>query len=574
MDTPRSRIDRILSFIEGLKESDSLLLKIGILFFVISILWLLTDLSSNSRHEVATAGGTFTEGIVGTPRFVNPVLAVTRADKDLSALIFDGLMVLGNDGMLIPNVAESVTISEDGLTYNVILRNDVAFHNGAPLTAKDVLFTVEHIQDPMLTSPLRANFDGVRLEVIGDHEINFILPEPYAPFIENLTFGILPEHIWKDVSNEEFPFSQRNSEPIGSGPYTIGKIVRNASGIPETYILKPYNAYHRGVPRIETFTLVFFANETLLSEAFQAHTIDAVAGIDQSHLSTFGIDEQTHEVIRMPLPRTFALFFNQNRSAALRDAAARKALDTAIDRTALIARTLNGYALPLTGPVPAGFGVTISASNTLPETSPLDAARAILRDAGWKLNTETGIWEKNLDGTLTPLSFNISTINNPAFEETAEYISATWKELGVDVSVKQFEQSDLTQSIIRPRDYEALLFGTQVGRSLDLYSFWHSSQRNDPGLNIALYANITIDSILSEARTKTDTTVRGEALARFNEEILKENPAIFLYQPELLYIFPHTVVKSTLGGVSEPYERFHAVHTWYMETESVWPFFK
>lgn len=129
---------------------------------------------------------------MGTPRFVNPVLAVTRADKDISALVYDGLMRLGAEGTLVPNVAESVTVSEDGLTYNVTLKQNIHFHDGTPLTARDVAFTVLRMQNPVLNSPLRANFDGISVEEIGEYELNFVLPEAYGPFIENLTFGILP----------------------------------------------------------------------------------------------------------------------------------------------------------------------------------------------------------------------------------------------------------------------------------------------------------------------------------------------------------------------------------------------
>ena len=201
-------------------------------------------------------------------------------------------------------------------------------------------------------------------------------------------------------------------------------------------------------------------------------------------------------------------------------------------------------------------------------------ARDILRKGGWKVNAETQIWEKTIDGTLTPLQFSITTANSSTFTNTAEFLKNQWGALGADVSVKQFEQSDLTQAIIRPRDYETLLFGTQLGRSLDFYSFWHSSQRNDPGLNVSLYANITTDSILSEMRRKLEPEERQEVLMKFAEELNKETPAIFLYAPELLYIFPNRIVGATFTGVGEPQERFSNVYDWYIQTESIWPIFK
>lgn len=564
-------IDRLFSKIHSLRASDAFILKSIFLIAFVFLLIFLIQLSQKYSVSIATSGGTFTEGIVGTPRFINPVLAVTRADKDLTTLIYDGLMVLGKDGTLVPSVAQSITVSEDGLTYNIILKNNITFHDGTPLKAADVAFTIGRIQDPLLASPLRTSFDGIVLEEVGEYEINLILPESYAPFIQNLTFGILPQHIWENAGTEEFPFSQYNSEPVGSGPYQIKDIVRNASGIPEKYILKTNTAYHTQAPKIETVELDFFPTDEKLAQAFINGEIDSIVGIDEAYVEKLALNPETHHLERIPLPRTFALFMNQNKSPALRDSSARRALSVAIDRTALISATLGGYGNPLTSPIPPGFGITETAVEI--PTGNIEEARDILKKGGWKLNAETQILEKTIDGTLTPLSFSISTANSSVFETTAEFLRTTWKEIGAEVSIKQFEQSDLTQSVIRPRDYETLLFGTQLGRSLDFYSFWHSSQRNDPGLNIALYANITTDSILSDMRRTGDEAVFEEAVNRFAAEIKKETPAIFLFAPELLYVFPNRVLNATFTGVSEPRERWNGIDNWYIKTEAVWPFF-
>ena len=566
-------IDILFMHFKKLPPSDSLLLKTSIFALFVFVLWALISVSTSSQVEVSSAGGTLREGIVGTPRFVNPILAVTKADEDMSALIYDGLIKLGSEGVLIPNIAESLTISSDNLIYNVVLRQDVTFHDDTILTSEDVIFTVGKIQEAGISSPLRSNFEDVVVERIGDYEINFILPEPYAPFIENLTFGILPHHIWKDATNEEFPFSQHNSEPIGSGPYKISKILRNTSGIPEAYILEPNNRYHNETAKISNLALIFFANEEKMIEAFNEGKIDSIAGLNESYLDDLIISSDTHVVITTPLPRTFALFFNQNKSAALRDLSARKALDTAIDRNDLIDAVLEGYGTPLHSPIPPGFGVDMATTTATSTLDAFETARNILKEADWKLNEETGIWEKEIDDILTPLSFSISTVNNIVFEQTAEFLRAEWEKLGANVTVKQFEQSDLTQAVIRPRDYETLLFGTAVGRQLDFYSFWHSSQRTDPGLNVALYANITTDSILSEARTNSNIEEREEALLRFATEIEQEIPAIFLYSPLMLYIFPKNVGGVSFVGLAEAQERFASINKWSIDAETVWPIF-
>ena len=566
----RSLVDSYFNWLYRLPISDGFLMRLALVVLGTFLLVFLIQQSLHYTVRVATNGGTFSEGVVGVPRFVNPVLAVTRADRDLVALVYDGLLRVGANGLLEPNIAESITQSEDGLTYNIVLKQGIVFHDGHPLTARDIAFTVERIQDPILSSPLRGNFEGVKVEIINDYELNFVLTESYSLFMENLTFGILPEHIWKDAGTEEFPFSPYNNEPIGSGPYSVHKIVRSVSGIPETYILRSFENYAWGKPKIETFEMYFFPTETALIDAFKKGTIGSVVGITPDTVQALNMQETTHHLERIPLPRTFAVFLNPNKSAALRDPAARNALNVAIDRTSLINTVLGGYGNPLWGPIPPGFGAESIISTT---TKSEEDVRAILRNGGWKLNEESGVWEKEIDDTTVPLSFTIATANQPGFAATAEFLKEAWQHIGADVQIDQFEQADLTQGIIRPRNYEALLFGTHLGRSLDYYSFWHSSQRNDPGLNVALFANITTDSILTEMRRNANPEERIERIERFAEEVSKENPAFFLYAPELVYVFPNTVQGATFTGVGEPQERFARVHEWFIETETVWPFF-
>ena len=568
-------LDRLFMHFRSLHASDSFLLKTVLIVLFAFVAWLF--ISESTKHQVAVPayGGSLTEGVVGTPRFINPVLAVTRADKDMTALVYDGIMKLGPSGELVPDLARSMTLSNDGLTYAVTLRDNVTFHDNTPLTAEDVFFTISKIQDPGLNSPLRASFENVRVELLSPYELNFILPEPYAPFAESLTFGVLPKHIWKDASNEEFPFSQYNSEPVGTGPYRVAEIKRDTSGIPEAYQLTAFTDYHRTIPNIETLTLRFYTNESQLLEAFSAGEIDSFAGVDQSLIDELLAGDNAHHVEEIPLPRTFALFFNQNKSVALRDLSVRRALDAAIDRAALVEAVLGGYGAPLTTPLPPGFGLEQeSTSATTEDGTPLDRAHVILEDGGWKLNVDSGLWEKEIDKDIVVLSFSIATANTPVFTETAHFLQTEWEKLGVPVTIKQFEQSDLTQAVIRPREYEALLFGTDLGRTLDFYAFWHSSERNDPGLNVALYANITTDAALEKLRTETDEAVHKEALVTFIDEVDAEVPALFLYSPKLLYVFPTKVANGAFAGVAEPSERFASVAAWSINTDSVWPFFK
>jgi peptide/nickel transport system substrate-binding protein len=158
----------------------------------------------------------------------------------------------------------------------------------------------------------------------------------------------------------------------------------------------------------------------------------------------------------------------------------------------------------------------------------------------------------------------------PDLVKTAELVKKQWEEIGAKVETKYYELADLNQLVIKPRKYDALLFGEIIGRDLDLFAFWHSSQRNDPGLNIALYTSSKADKMLETARTATNQEERLKQFKLFNEEVTKDVPAIFLYAPEFIYILPDTIQNFNLNAMSSPSDRFSNVHKWYTTTENVW----
>lgn len=569
-------LNRLFHFIETLPTSDRMIFKILMLLSFACLLFVATTLGTYKTILVPFQGGTLREGIVGTPRFINPLLAATSADRDMTALVYAGLMRVGNEGTLIPDMAESITVSDDGLTYNIILKQGLTFHDGTPITADDVLFTIVRAQDPALKSPRRGDWEGIKTERIGDHEFNLLLPEPYAPFLENLTLGILPRHVWEFATSEEMPFSPYNTEPIGSGPYLITHVERNDSGVPESYTLKPFAKHLPHEAHIKKIVLSFFNNEESLVTALMQKDIDSAASLSAASLTKILQTPRASDLAlyRSPLPRTFVLFFNQNENPALRDSAVRSALNVAIDREVIVSETLGGYGIPIDGPIPPSFGFPVTYEKATGTIARADTARDILRAGGWKINEETSLWEKKDGANTLALKISISTINTPTFESTANILQKAWSELGIPVDVKKFEQSDFTQTVIRPRKYETMLFGTAIGRELDFYSFWHSSQRTDPGLNVALYANITTDSILATARTNMNTEERERTILRFAEELTNDLPALFLYVPEFTYIAPKNIQSVAFPGIAGPHERFSRIEEWYTETEAIWPLFK
>ena len=202
----------------------------------------------------------------------------------------------------------------------------------------------------------------------------------------------------------------------------------------------------------------------------------------------------------------------------------------------------------------------------------LQAAEKILIDAGWKKN-ESGIFEKKEKSQTTRLSFSISTGDVKELKETAMLLQKQWLALGAFVEVKIFEIGDLNQNIIRARKYDSLLFGEIIGREMDLYPFWHSSQRNDPGLNIAMYTNLKADKALENMRVTTDLAKQKSYFEQLATEIKKDIPAVFTYSPYFIYLIPEKVKNVSLGTLNTASDRFNNIHKWHIETNFVWKIF-
>ena len=564
-------LDSLQDIFDSLGRGSHALFIFFAILLCISSTALLYTLKQSLAVEVPAYGGNLSEGIIGSPRFINPVLAISDADRDLTALVYSGLLRATPKGGYEPDLAMGYSVSDDGKTYTFTLRERIFFHDGTPVTSADVAYTVQKAQDPALKSPLRANWDGVRVETPDNKTVRFILRAAYAPFIENLTLGILPKARWSSISDEEFPFSELNVEPVGSGPYAVESVSRTSSGIPSTYGLRSFNDYALGEPYLGSLTIHFYQSEGALVVALGNGEIDSASGLSPGNLGSL----PPENIRTSPLNRVFGVFLNQNQSVVLRDKAVRSALNDSINRQEMVAQVLGGYGTPLTGPVPKTLGDGIPFAKASGKELAA-AARQSLITKGWKpradgiLQKTTGTGAKAVTVTL---EFDLATANVPELRAAAEYLRAAWLLVGASVNVKIFEQGDLSQNIIRPRKYDALFFGEVIGRELDLFAFWHSSQRNDPGLNIAGYANSTADKALEAMRATVDQKKRSQLLSAFIGEFNKDVPAIFLYAPDFVYSVPNDIAGVDLGFIETPDDRFLSLPSWHKETDEVWPLF-
>jgi peptide/nickel transport system substrate-binding protein len=443
-----SRLERLLFF--GLVS-----------IFILSTGAILNKINNKYLVEVPTLGGSLTEGVIGeAPRFINPLLATSDSDRDLTQLIYSGLLRVDQDGKYIGDLAESYDISEDGLTYTFKIRAGAVWHDGKPVTSDDIEFTIQKARDPSIKSYKRPSFEGVTVEKIDDKTVVLKLKQPYSPFLENTTIGILPKHIWNSVDAETFPYSKSNMSPIGSGPYKIESIsnktvedsISNISTVPESYDLVSFKDFTLGQPMIENLKIRFYPNEEALLTAYRSGEVNSINTIPPQ--TARAMEEQSIKIIHSTLPRIFAVFLNQNHSKVLVDKAVRKALDTAIDKNEIVKSVLFGYGKTIDGPVPA-----LQADIEVATSTRIDSAKKILTKGGWKFNTKKNVWEKGSAKAPLTLSLDISTADTPELKNATMLIKKNWEELGVKVNVKVFEIGDLNQNVIRPIKYDALFFG-------------------------------------------------------------------------------------------------------------------
>lgn len=538
--------------------------------FFLSGLFILYRTSESFMETVPIVGGTLREGVVGNPRFINPVLALSEADKNLTSLIYSGLIRVSPTGEVINDLASNIEINETGLQYKVYISENAQFHDGTDVTADDVIFTISKITDPLIKSPRRGNWDGVSVEKIDERTVSFNLKRAYAPFIYNLSIGILPRHIWKNVSADEFSFSQFNTLPVGSGPYKVTSVERNEGGIPDFYRLTTFDNVIGKVPYIENIIFRFFPSEKVLIDAYNGKVIDAMGGLAPEKVADLKIESGT--IYSSPLSRIFGVFFNQNQAKIFLDNNVRKALELSAPKNSIVDLVFQGYADKIDGPLPAGIYSWTSPSESN-EAEDYERATKLLSDSNWVRNTETGVLEKTNGSAKIQLSFSISTGDAPELQDVATKVKESWEKLGALVTILTFETGELNQNVIRPRSFDSLLFGEMIGRDADLYPFWHSSQRNDPGLNIALYTNSKADKLLDLVRTERDITKTENLHKEFVSEIKKDVPAVFLYTPRYLYILPNKVRNVELGFLSVAQDRFAGVRDWYIEEDRVWRVF-
>ncbi|HBB49306.1 TPA: hypothetical protein DEQ22_00890 [Candidatus Nomurabacteria bacterium] len=566
--------EEINSVFAAFSKKERVIFIVLLLTLLISTVSILQSINKSLMVQVPFHGGSISEGIIGQARFINPLLANSPADQDLVSLIYSGLMRKNSDGTVTPDLAEKYEMSKNGLIYTFTLKNKIYFHDGQPVTVDDVIFTINETKDSIIKSPRKVDWDGVSVIKIDDTTIQFTLKQPYSSFLENATLGIMPAALWNNVPIE---LNNANTNPVGSGPYMIKNIIKESSGVINYYELAAFDKFALGEPYIQTMNLYFYSNENDLIQALEKRTVNQISSI--TPLNADILKERNYKIESSVLPRVFGLFFNQNQNRLFTDKVVTGAIDQAIDKDKIIREMLFGYGVEIDGPIPPNIIAyqKLAGENKTPHEEILKNVENTLAKNGWTKGTDGFLQktttDKNKKKTTTTLQFSISTGNAPELTKTAELIKQDLSAVGVKVDIKTFELGNLNQSVIRPRQYDTLLFGQIINRESDLFAFWHSSQRKDPGFNVAIYTNPRVDKILEEAFTTINEQERIKKYAQFESEIKKDMPAIFLYSPNFVYVILDELKGFSISHIISPADRFSNIYSWYTKTQDVWKIF-
>jgi len=522
---------------------------------------------------IATTGGEYTEGIpidsAGIPTNINPILSITRPiDKLISSVIFSSLFTYDNQGQLVNDLTKDYSISDDGKKYTLRLKEGVLWHDGQPLTASDIVFTVNLLQDSSYNPVGTKDWNNEKIKISNpdDKTIVFDLSEPYAPFLNKLTFGILPKHIWTDISSDQFPLTKLNLEPVGSGPFIFDDIKKSPTGDITSYKLIANTNYYDQQPYLEKITFKFYPDQESLITAYNQKEITGFNFSDYEKVSEYQAKNDT-SVYAINIPQYFPVLLNQTKSIPLADEKVRQALQYATNRDELVEKIFHGYADKIYSPLIKPFiSEEFNYKEELVKYSQ-DDANKLLEESGWKKEDNKQFRKKDNE----ELKIKLVTTNTGDLLKTVELLKKQWAEVGINVEIIQSDDKlNIRQKYLNPREYESLLLGLEYsGNDPNLFFFWHSTGKKNPGLNFTLYDNEKTDKLLEESKKITNHSEKNKKYVEVSNQLLEDNPALFLYSPKYLYVINNKIQGINLQAIIKASDRFNEITNWYTKTKRI-----
>jgi peptide/nickel transport system substrate-binding protein len=511
-------------------------------------------------------GGIYSEAVIGSFRRLNPVLDYyNEADREVDRLLFSGMLRIDDRGLPQADLATSWGISRDGTIYNFSLNPKAVWHDGKPVTSDDIIFTIHLMMadDSPIPADVREFWKQIEIIRLDDKTIQFKLPEPFAPFLDYLTFGVLPSHLLGDLNMADLINDPFNLQPVGSGPYRFDHLITTAGQV-TGIVLSAFKDYYSQGAYIDQIALRYYPDAAIAYAAYQAGEIAGIGNVSTDILPKVltekGLSLYT---TRLPVMTMILLNLDNPQVKFFQDVNMRKALMQGINRQEMIDSIKNGQAILADGPIFPGTwayydGIEHYSYNP-------SQAISLLRDAGFTIPATGGNFRTGKDGTALAIE-----LLYPDDEEHAALVNAIqhdWEALGVQVTLNALPYDQLVSEHLDTRNYQAALVDLNLSHSPDPdpYPFWHQTQITS-GQNYSMWDDRQASEYLEQARISTDLAERTRMYKNFQVRWSQELPALPLFYPVYTYAVSSDVHGVSIGPILEPADRFNHVTNWYLVT--------
>jgi peptide/nickel transport system substrate-binding protein len=522
----------------------------------------------------------YVEGVVGKPSSVSPLTARTQADRDLVALLFAGLVRNGPGGSVVPDLAETWTVDKSGRTWLVDLRADARWHDGTPVTADDVVFTIETLQDPAYDGPSATSWSEVTVTATGPRQVRFTLETPLGGFLQALTQPIAPAHLLADRPIESMADDPFGGLPIGSGAFAITELTEASASLVPAEILEgsgepsaapssspdslttpgPTQRPSRPMPYLAGIELRFYIEPADLVRDFEAGELDGASGLPPEMATALASGDGVR-MLRYPgATLTAALLNLRPGHPEFATPAIRTGLLAALDRKQLLSDAFAGLAAPATGLIPPASPLFDPAA---------DPAVAYSRGAAERALTAAK-WVKGADGWTLPRAKKPLTIEvlspreamNPGLYRAAEAVVRDWTRIGIDAKHVALAANDFVSGHLSTGKFQVAVADLRIGLDPDLYPLLASSQTLTGGSNVMGVQSASLDALLEKARAPGSASVRAKAYSELQKGLAAGRYLLPLGFADEVVVLRDTVQGPGIRQVTDGSDRFWDVLTW------------
>ena len=520
--------------------------------------------ATTSTLPEPASGGIYTEALVGSFGRLNPLLDQNNpADRDVDRLLYSSLITFDSRGIPQADLAESWGVSADGTMYNITIRANAFWHDGTPVTSDDVLFTLSLLRSEFSTFPadVRTMWDQVEITRLDDKNIKFTLAEPFVPFLDYLTFGVLPKHLLESTAASQLSNASFNLAPVGSGPYKFDHLVVEGGKIAGVVLTVSGN-YYKQTSYMEQIVFRYYPDANTALSAYKTGEVLGISQITPDVLPT-ALAEPNLSLYSSRMPRLTLVLFNLGNQEVpfFQDKKIRRALLLGLNRQWIVDRILQGQAVVADSPIlPSTWAYYDGVEHVGFDT---DSAAAMLKSAGYILPANGTILAKD----TVSLSFTLLYPDDVLHADVAKTIQQNWADLGVEVKLQAVSYDSLINDYLTPRNYQAALVDLDLSHSYDPdpYPFWHQAEITG-GQNYSGWDNRTASEYLEQARILADQSIRARLYRNFQVIFARELPALLLYYPIYTFGVDQHVQGVQAMPLFEPADRFNNIFSWYLLT--------